>query len=72
MLSLAIFTVVLTAVVPVILRREDYSRCLEPSDPARLPVDLLRPYDADGMKAWKVGALVGNVRNNDPECVAPL
>lgn len=58
--------------MPVILRREDYDRWLEPGDPARLPVDLLRPYEADEMTAWKVNARVGNVRNNDPECVEAL
>lgn len=58
--------------MPVILRREDYDRWLEPGDPARLPVDLLRPFDADQMKAWKVNARVGNVRNNDPDCVEAL
>jgi putative SOS response-associated peptidase YedK len=45
---------------------------LQPGDPTRLPVDLLRPYEADDMKAWKVNARVGNVRNNDPECVEAL
>lgn len=58
--------------MPVILKREDYGRWLEPGDPARLPVDLLRPFDADAMKAWKVNARVGNVRNNDPECVEAM
>jgi putative SOS response-associated peptidase YedK len=58
--------------MPVILRPDDYGRWLEPGDPARLPTDLLRPYDADDMKAWKVSARVGNVRNNDPECVEAL
>jgi putative SOS response-associated peptidase YedK len=58
--------------MPVILRPQDYSRWIEPGDPARPPVDLLRPYNADEMKAWKVSARVGNVRNNDPECVDAL
>jgi len=33
---------------------------------------LLRPYPAEEMKAWKVGADVGNVRNNRPELVEEL
>ena len=33
---------------------------------------VLRPYDPDEMKAWPVDAAVGNVRNDGPECVAPL
>jgi putative SOS response-associated peptidase YedK len=58
--------------MPVILHREDYARWLAAGDPARLPVDLLRPYPADEMKAWKVGSDVGNVRNNRPELVEPV
>lgn len=59
--------------MPVILHREDYERWLAPSDPARLPVDLLRPYPAEEMKAWRVSTRVGNVRNNDPGlCVEAL
>ena len=58
--------------MPVILRPRDYSRWLAPGEPTRPPVDLLRPFDAGEMKAWKVGARVGNVRNNDPECVEAL
>jgi putative SOS response-associated peptidase YedK len=55
--------------MPVILRQRDYARWLAPGDPAQLPVDLLRPYAADEMKAWKVGPDVGNVRNNRPDLV---
>lgn len=58
--------------MPVILRREDYGRWLVPGDPARPPVDLLRPYDANEMTAWNVNARVGNVRNNDAACVEAL
>lgn len=58
--------------MPVILRRDDYDRWLEPGDPARLPVDLLRPFDGEQMTAWKVHARVGSVRNNDPNCVEAL
>jgi putative SOS response-associated peptidase YedK len=58
--------------MPVILRQRDYARWLAPGDPSRLPVDLLRPFPADEMKAWKVGADVGNVRNNRPELVEQI
>jgi putative SOS response-associated peptidase YedK len=33
---------------------------------------LLRPYPATAMRAYKVAARVGNVRNNDPELLAPV
>jgi len=58
--------------MPVILHPNDYDRWMAPADPAQLPVDLLRPYEADGMKAWKVGSDVGNVRNNRPELAEPI
>lgn len=62
--------------MPVILRPDDFQRWMDPGDdpgdPARLPVDLLRPYPAEEMKAWKVGAAVGNVRNDHSGLIAPL
>jgi putative SOS response-associated peptidase YedK len=58
--------------MPVILHRRDYERWLAPADPAQLPVDLLRPFPAEDMKAWRVSNDVGNVRNNRPELAEPL
>jgi putative SOS response-associated peptidase YedK len=58
--------------MPVILEPKDYDRWLEPGDPARPPIDLLRPYPADRMRAWPVSARVGNVRNNDPALLEPV
>ena len=39
------------------------------SDDAR---HVLRPYDPDRMEAWPVATAVGNVRNDGPDCIAPL
>ena len=58
--------------MPVIVAAKDYGRWLEPGDPTRLPVDLLRPYPAEEMTAWKVSSAVGNVRNNSPDLCQPL
>lgn len=58
--------------MPVILSPKDYTRWLDPGEPNRLPIDLLRPYPAEKMKAWKVSAEVGNVRNNFPELRLPV
>jgi putative SOS response-associated peptidase YedK len=55
--------------MPVILKPQDYNRWLTPQ--SRPPVDLLRPYDADQMKAWLVNPAVGNVRNNGPNLCEP-
>jgi putative SOS response-associated peptidase YedK len=53
--------------MPAILEPCDYPRWLDPGDPARLPVDLLRPFPAEKMVCWTVSDRVGNVRNNDPQ-----
>jgi len=57
--------------MPVILEPADYGRWLEPGDPARPPVDLLRPFPAEKMRSWRVSDRVGNVRNNDPQLLDP-
>jgi putative SOS response-associated peptidase YedK len=58
--------------MPVIIPPKDYERWMAPTDPSHLPVDLLRPYPAVNMKAWKVGKAVGNTRNNDASLVEPV
>jgi putative SOS response-associated peptidase YedK len=58
--------------MPVIIPPKDYERWMASTDPAHLPVDLLRPYPAEEMKAWKVGKAVGNTRNDDASLVEPL
>jgi putative SOS response-associated peptidase YedK len=57
--------------MPVILHKQDYERWLAPADPSRLPTDLLKPFPTGEMKAWRVGAAVGNVRNDSPELLVP-
>ena len=51
--------------MPVIVAPQDYERWLDPAAP--LPLDLLRPYSAEEMRAWPVSDRVGSVRNNAPE-----
>jgi putative SOS response-associated peptidase YedK len=58
--------------MPIILERKDYDRWLQPGDPARPPEDLLRPFPADQMVAWKVDPQVGNVKNDTQSCIEPL
>jgi putative SOS response-associated peptidase YedK len=57
--------------MPVILHKRDYERWLAPAEPSQLPIDLLRPFPTEQMKAWKVGPAVGNVKNNSPELLIP-
>ena len=52
--------------MPMILPERDYSRWLDVDAPP-LPMDLLRPYDADQMTAWRVDKRIGNVRNDTPD-----
>jgi putative SOS response-associated peptidase YedK len=56
--------------MPVIIPERDYDRWLK-ADPDRPPIDLLRPYDANKMTAWKVDKAVGNVKNDSPELIEP-
>jgi putative SOS response-associated peptidase YedK len=58
--------------MPVILKRADYQRWLKPGSEQRPPIDLVRPFDADTMKAWRVDQRINNVRNNDAELLDPV
>lgn len=53
--------------MPVILHPRDYDRWLNDYDESRPPIDLLRPYESEGMRMIPANRLVGNVRNNGPE-----
>lgn len=57
--------------MPLIVSRKDWQRWLEPSDPARPPVDLLRPFDSEAMNAWRADQRINNVQNNDPTLGMP-
>jgi putative SOS response-associated peptidase YedK len=50
--------------MPVIIERKDYARWLGGGDPRQPLLDLLRPFPAEQMIAWKVDRAVGNVRND--------
>ncbi len=56
--------------MPVILRQEDEGLWL---DREKNDIDLLQsllvPYDADQMRAYPVSSMVGNVKNDLPECI---
>ncbi|HTF71169.1 MAG TPA: SOS response-associated peptidase family protein [Edaphobacter sp.] len=52
--------------MPCIIPERDYDRWLHPRDPDRPPIDLLRPFDANKMTAWKVDKAVGNVKSDSP------
>jgi putative SOS response-associated peptidase YedK len=58
--------------MPVILPQQHWAAWLDrdAQDTAAL-VPLLRPYPADATRAYPVGPLVNNPRNDEPECLAP-
>ncbi len=58
--------------MPLIVERNSWQRWLEPGEPARPPLDLLRPFDSDKMKAWRADDRINNVKNTGPELGEPL
>jgi putative SOS response-associated peptidase YedK len=58
--------------MPLIIERKNWQRWLEPGSAEQPPVDLLRPYDSDAMKAWRVDKRINSVQNNDPTLSDPL
>lgn len=58
--------------MPLIVKRRDYQRWLEPGSAEQPPIDLLRPYDSDKMKAWRVDTRINNTRENDVALSEPL
>ena len=57
--------------MPVILQPRDYDRWLRRGEAHQPPIDLLRPYPAEGMSASPCNKAVGNVRNNGPGMLVP-
>ena len=53
---------------PLIIEPKDYERWLAPAEPSHLPIDLVRTYPAEEMKAWRVAKLQGN----GPHLLQPL
>ena len=59
--------------MPLILPERHWQAWLDrdAQDSAAL-VPLLQPHPADAMRAYPVGPLVSNPRNDVPECLAPM
>jgi putative SOS response-associated peptidase YedK len=58
--------------MPCIIPEKGYDRWIQPGAPDRPPIDLLRPFDAEKMTAWKVDKAVGNVKNDSPDLIEPF
>jgi putative SOS response-associated peptidase YedK len=54
------------------LRREDEDAWLDPGSPEPTLLSLLAPYDSGKTGLYRVGVRVNSVKNDDPECTAPV
>ena len=57
--------------MPVVLRREDEARWLDPKSDVSDLVLLLKPYPADGLKAYEVSTALNDARNDSPDLIKP-
>jgi len=58
--------------MPLIVKKSDWSRWLEPRNLQHPPIDLLRPFAAEYMKSWRVDTRINSVKNNGPDLLEPL
>jgi putative SOS response-associated peptidase YedK len=59
--------------MPVVLAPQEWGAWLDPQEEdLEALLALLRPFPASRMVEYPVSTLVNNVRNNYPECIAPL
>ncbi len=55
--------------MPVILKREDYDRWLDPGFKQVDDIlDLLKPYQPDSMRRYSVSSRVNSAQNDDSAC----
>jgi putative SOS response-associated peptidase YedK len=57
--------------MPVLLASADALAWIEAGDDKEKLKELLRPFAPDKLTFHAVNAMVGNVRNNAPECIGP-
>jgi putative SOS response-associated peptidase YedK len=57
--------------MPVIVAPQDWSRWLDAGS-TQAARDMLRPYPAANMRAFRVSSQVNDRKRNDPELIAPL
>jgi putative SOS response-associated peptidase YedK len=58
--------------MPVIIKPADYQRWLEPGPVEHPPIDLIRPFDSEKMKAWRVDRRINNVKIYEPSLREPV
>ena len=55
--------------MPVILTGDDALAWIEPGDDKEKLKGILQPFSPDNMTYYPVDSIVGNVRNNSPDCI---
>jgi putative SOS response-associated peptidase YedK len=58
--------------MPRILKLSDWQRWLEPGNAEQPPIDLLRSFEAELIKAWRADAAINNITNTGPELGEPV
>ena len=58
--------------MPAMLRTENYDDWLDSCAAVEQLRSLLKPYDAELMEAYAVSRAANSVRNDNPECIAPI
>ena len=58
--------------MPVILEKEDEDTWLNPDIEAQQLLLLLKPFNAEKMEEWEVGAAARNPINDYPEVIEPV
>ena len=58
--------------MPVIIPADGYQKWLSPSTSIADAGDMLKPFPAGNMEAWRVSKSVNNPRNDTPETLARL
>lgn len=56
----------------LIVKKSDWQRWLEPGDQQHPPLDLLRPFDSEPMKAWRIDTKINKVDSTELELSEPL
>lgn len=57
--------------MPVILSPRDYERWLDPKQTGESVLELLRPFAADGMEAYRISTRVNKPAHDGPELIEP-
>jgi putative SOS response-associated peptidase YedK len=58
--------------MPVIINPDNYDAWLDPGTPLPDALAMLKPYEPELMRAYRVGKAVGSVKAEGPELIEPI